>query len=103
MTRSTPLLHTYQQLVSRTHLFQAPGLFFVEKYEAPKGLPQRPIQNRYCMIQAAATCLLIPESLGATYKAIWSVDEAGVEYLTIKTAGVKSTWPGEKEVYRHPD
>jgi nicotinate phosphoribosyltransferase len=41
-------------------------------------------------------------ALGAAYKAVWYVDEAGVEYPTIKTAGAKSTWPGKKEVYRHP-
>ena len=42
-------------------------------------------------------------ALGAAYKAVWYVDEAGAEYPTIKTAGAKSTWPGKKEVYRHPD
>ena len=41
-------------------------------------------------------------ALGAAYKAVWYVDEDGTEHPTIKTAGPKSTWPGKKEVYRHP-
>jgi nicotinate phosphoribosyltransferase len=41
-------------------------------------------------------------ALGAAYKAVWYVDEEGVEHPTIKTAGSKSTWPGKKEIYRHP-
>lgn len=41
-------------------------------------------------------------SLGAVYKEVWYVDEAGTEYPKVKTAGAKSTWPGKKEVYRHP-
>lgn len=41
-------------------------------------------------------------ALGAAYKAVWYVDEEGTEYPTIKTAGSKSTWPGKKEIYRHP-
>ena len=31
-----------------------------------------------------------------------SVDEEGNQYPKVKTAGVKSTWPGKKEIYRHP-
>lgn len=41
-------------------------------------------------------------ALGAVYKEVWYVDEAGIESPKIKTAGAKSTWPGKKEVYRHP-
>lgn len=41
-------------------------------------------------------------ALGVAYKAVWYVDEEGVEYPTIKTAGEKSTWPGKKEICRHP-
>jgi len=41
-------------------------------------------------------------SLGAVYKMVWYVDEAGTEYPKVKNAGAKSTWPGKKEVYRHP-
>jgi len=42
-------------------------------------------------------------SLGIVYKEVWYVDDEGIEHPKIKTAGVKSTWPGRKEVYRHPD
>ena len=42
-------------------------------------------------------------SLGTVYKEVWYVDEAGTEYPKIKIAGDKSTWPGKKEIYRHPD
>ena len=41
-------------------------------------------------------------ALGAAYKAVWYVDDDGTEHPTIKTAGAKSTWPGKKEIYRHP-
>jgi nicotinate phosphoribosyltransferase len=41
-------------------------------------------------------------ALGAAYKVVWYVDEDGTEHPTIKTAGAKSTWPGKKEIYRHP-
>ena len=41
-------------------------------------------------------------ALGAVYKEVWYVDEAGTEYPKVKIAGAKSTWPGKKEVYRHP-
>jgi nicotinate phosphoribosyltransferase len=53
--------------------------------------------------QGSAAHGIVGGALGAAYKAVWYVDEAGVEYPTIKTAGAKSTWPGKKEVYRHPD
>ncbi len=42
-------------------------------------------------------------SLGLVYKEVWYVDDEGIEHPKIKTAGVKSTWPGKKEVYRHPN
>ncbi|MFL5625212.1 MAG: nicotinate phosphoribosyltransferase [Ktedonobacteraceae bacterium] len=41
-------------------------------------------------------------ALGAVYKEVWYVDNAGTEYPKVKLAGPKSTWPGKKEVYRHP-
>ncbi|HVU65936.1 MAG TPA: nicotinate phosphoribosyltransferase [Ktedonobacteraceae bacterium] len=41
-------------------------------------------------------------ALGAVYKEVWYVDAAGTEYPKVKVAGAKSTWPGKKEVYRHP-
>jgi nicotinate phosphoribosyltransferase len=41
-------------------------------------------------------------ALGAVFKEVWYVDEAGTEYPKVKIAGEKSTWPGKKEVYRHP-
>ncbi len=41
-------------------------------------------------------------ALGAVYKAVWYVDESGTEYPKVKIAGPKSTWPGKKEIYRHP-
>ena len=41
-------------------------------------------------------------ALGAVYKEVWYVDEAGTEQPKLKIAGAKSTWPGKKEVYRHP-
>src|SRR2546430_1994197 len=41
-------------------------------------------------------------ALGAGYKEVWYVDEMGTEYPKVKIAGPKSTWPGKKEIYRHP-
>ncbi len=41
-------------------------------------------------------------TLGVVYKEVWYVDESGTEYPKVKIAGTKSTWPGKKEVYRHP-
>ena len=41
-------------------------------------------------------------SLGTVYKEVWYVDESGTEYPKVKIAGPKSTWPGKKEIYRHP-
>jgi nicotinate phosphoribosyltransferase len=42
-------------------------------------------------------------SLGTVYKESWYVNEAGIEHPKIKIAGEKSTWPGKKEIYRHPE
>lgn len=42
-------------------------------------------------------------ALGAVYKEVWLVDEEGNEFPKVKIAGPKSTWPGKKEVYRHPN
>jgi nicotinate phosphoribosyltransferase len=42
-------------------------------------------------------------SLGTVYKEVWYVDGVGTEYPKMKIAGDKSTWPGKKEIYRHPD
>ncbi len=41
-------------------------------------------------------------ALGTVYKEVWYVDESGTEYPKMKLAGPKSTWPGKKEIYRHP-
>jgi len=41
-------------------------------------------------------------ALGAVYKEVWYVDETGTEFPKVKIAGAKSTWPGKKEIYRHP-
>jgi nicotinate phosphoribosyltransferase len=41
-------------------------------------------------------------ALGSVYKEVWYVDESGTEYPKMKLAGTKSTWPGKKEIYRHP-
>jgi nicotinate phosphoribosyltransferase len=42
-------------------------------------------------------------SLGMVYKEVWYVDESGEEFPKMKIAGAKSTWPGKKEIYRHPE
>ena len=42
-------------------------------------------------------------ALGTVYKEVWYVDEAGEEIPKLKIAGAKSTWPGKKEIYRHPE
>lgn len=42
-------------------------------------------------------------ALGSVYKEVWYVDDASIEYPKMKLAGPKSTWPGKKEIYRHPD
>ncbi len=42
-------------------------------------------------------------ALGAVYKEVWHVDENGDEFPKLKIAGAKSTWPGKKEIYRHPN
>src|SRR5437667_514868 len=42
-------------------------------------------------------------SLGTVYKEVWYVDESGEEIPKMKIAGAKSTLPGKKEIYRHPE
>ncbi len=41
-------------------------------------------------------------TLGTVYKEVWYVDESGNESPKLKIAGPKTTWPGKKEIYRHP-
>jgi len=41
-------------------------------------------------------------ALGGVYKEVWYVEDDGSGAAKIKLAGSKSTWPGRKEVYRHP-
>jgi nicotinate phosphoribosyltransferase len=41
-------------------------------------------------------------ALGGVYKEVWYVEDDGSGEAKIKLAGDKSTWPGRKEVYRHP-
>src|SRR5947208_4120274 len=41
-------------------------------------------------------------ALGAVYKEVWYVDDTGTEFPKVKIAGPKTTWPGKKEIYRHP-
>lgn len=41
-------------------------------------------------------------ALGGVYKEVWYVDEDGTEHPKVKVAQEKTTWPGRKEVYRHP-
>jgi nicotinate phosphoribosyltransferase len=42
-------------------------------------------------------------ALGGVYKVSWYVGEDGEEQPKVKLAQEKSTWPGRKEVYRHPE
>lgn len=42
-------------------------------------------------------------SLGTVYKEVWYVDDSGTEFPKVKIAGPKTTWPGKKEIYRHPN
>jgi nicotinate phosphoribosyltransferase len=42
-------------------------------------------------------------ALGGVYKEAWYVEDDGHGGPKMKVAGTKSTWPGRKEVYRHPD
>jgi nicotinate phosphoribosyltransferase len=42
-------------------------------------------------------------ALGGVYKEAWYVEEDGNGRPKLKVAGEKTTWPGRKEVYRHPD
>ena len=41
-------------------------------------------------------------ALGGVYKEVWYVEEDGGGLPKLKLAGEKTTWPGRKEVYRHP-
>lgn len=41
-------------------------------------------------------------ALGGVYKEVWYVAADGTEHPKLKLAGDKTTWPGRKEVYRHP-
>ncbi|HLZ24121.1 MAG TPA: nicotinate phosphoribosyltransferase [Ktedonobacterales bacterium] len=41
-------------------------------------------------------------ALGGVYKEAWYVEEDGNGLPKLKIAGNKTTWPGRKEVYRHP-
>ncbi|WIG62088.1 MAG: Nicotinate phosphoribosyltransferase [Ktedonobacterales bacterium] len=42
-------------------------------------------------------------ALGGVYKEVAYVEEDGSEQPKLKLAGSKTTWPGRKEVYRHPE
>lgn len=42
-------------------------------------------------------------SLGGVYKEVWYVEDDRSEHPKLKLAGSKTTWPGRKEVYRHPE
>jgi nicotinate phosphoribosyltransferase len=42
-------------------------------------------------------------ALGGVYKETWYVEDGADGLPKLKTAGEKTTWPGRKEVYRHPE
>jgi nicotinate phosphoribosyltransferase len=42
-------------------------------------------------------------ALGGVYKEVFYVEEDGSQRPKVKLAGVKTTWPGRKEVYRHAE
>ncbi len=42
-------------------------------------------------------------TLGGVFKEVWYVDEDGAEYPKLKLAAEKTTWPGRKAIYRHPE
>jgi nicotinate phosphoribosyltransferase len=42
-------------------------------------------------------------ALGGVYKEAWYMEPDGSGHAKVKVAGEKSTWPGLKEVYRHPE
>lgn len=42
-------------------------------------------------------------ALGGVYKEVWYLEPDGSGHAKVKVAGEKSTWPGLKEVYRHPE
>lgn len=41
-------------------------------------------------------------ALGGVYKEAWYVEENGDERAKLKLAGPKTTWPGRKAIFRHP-
>ncbi|MEO7003219.1 MAG: nicotinate phosphoribosyltransferase [Ktedonobacterales bacterium] len=41
-------------------------------------------------------------TLGGVYKEVWYVEDDGAGTAKLKLAGAKTTWPGRKELYRHP-
>src|SRR5215831_8488119 len=41
-------------------------------------------------------------ALGGVYKEVFYMDEDGGAHPKVKLAGSKTTWPGRKEIYRHP-
>ena len=42
-------------------------------------------------------------ALGGVYKEVFYVEEDGGAHPKVKLAGAKTTWPGRKEIYRHPE
>jgi nicotinate phosphoribosyltransferase len=42
-------------------------------------------------------------ALGGVYKEVFYVDEDDGAHPKVKLAGAKTTWPGRKEIYRHPE
>ena len=42
-------------------------------------------------------------ALGGVYKEVFYMDEDGGAHPKVKLAGAKTTWPGRKEIYRHPE
>ena len=42
-------------------------------------------------------------ALGGVYKEVFYVEDDGSAHPKVKLAGAKTTWPGRKEIYRHPE
>jgi nicotinate phosphoribosyltransferase len=42
-------------------------------------------------------------ALGGVYKEVFYLDEDSGAHPKVKLAGEKTTWPGRKEIYRHPE
>jgi nicotinate phosphoribosyltransferase len=42
-------------------------------------------------------------ALGGVYKEVFYVEDDGSAHPKVKLAGPKTTWPGRKEIYRHPE